>query len=233
MNRTRASLVALTLSAVAAGCGGEEGIVHTFDFEDGADGWIHGFADLPTDADEEAYELRFAHQRLPAELDPPGAGLLLRGRNHSDDLFMFIKRELTGLQPGASYVVHGELVLASSAPSGCFGIGGAPGENVYLKLGASSDEPEVIEEAGWLVLSVDKGNQASDGERASTIGTIENGLEICETDAPYRRIERGGSAPPVRASSAGSLWVFTGTDSGFEGTTSIYYDRLELTTVRE
>jgi hypothetical protein len=233
MNCTRANLIAAAALAALAGCGGDEVHELTFTFAAGAEGWIHGFADLPVDADRDLYELRFAHQGLPDELDSPGAGLFMSGRNHSDDLFMFIKRELTGLEPGAEYTVYGDLVLASSAPSGCVGIGGAPGENVYLKLGASAEEPEVVDDQGWLTLSVDKGNQAQGGARARTIGTIENGLEECVFETPYRRIERSGSAPAVRARSDGSLWVFTGTDSGFEGTTSIYYDRIALTAVRE
>jgi hypothetical protein len=233
MNCARADLIAAAALAALVGCGGDELHELTFTFDRGAEGWIHGFADLPVDAERDLYELRFAHQVLPDELDPPGAGLFMSGRNHSDDLFMFIKREITGLEPGAEYTVYGDLVLASSAPSGCFGIGGAPGENVYLKLGASAEEPEVVDDRGWLTLSVDKGNQAQGGARARTIGTIENGVEECVFETPYRRIERSGSAPAVRARSDGSLWVFTGTDSGFEGTTSIYYDRIDLRMVRE
>jgi hypothetical protein len=30
------------------------------------------------------------------------------------------------------------------------------------------------------------------------------------------------------ASSAGDLWLLVGTDSGYEGTTSLYYQRIEV-----
>lgn len=34
---------------------------------------------------------------------------------------------------------------------------------------------------------------------------------------------------PVSTNERGELWLFVGTDSGFEGRTDVYYDRVEVT----
>jgi hypothetical protein len=52
----------------------------------------------------------------------------------------------------------------------------------------------------------------------------------CEPDAPYRLVERtAASATPVRSTAAGQLWVYFGSDSGFEGTTTFFIDHVRLT----
>ena len=56
--------------------------------------------------------------------------------NLPDDLFMFLKRRLgtdDGIVPGQKYRITYTMVFASSAPSGAAGIGGAPGESVFIK----------------------------------------------------------------------------------------------------
>jgi hypothetical protein len=74
---------------------------------------------------------------LPAGVEPTGNGYYIAGNNHSDDLFMFLKRKLgpaDGVQPNTAYRLKFKIVFASNAPSGCLGIGGAPGEGVTHKL---------------------------------------------------------------------------------------------------
>jgi hypothetical protein len=108
--------------------------------------------------------------------------------NHSDDLFMFLKRRLgtdDGVVPGQEYRVMFTTVFASNAPSGALGIGGSPGESVYLKAGASMVEPEVYldSETGYYLMNVDKGSgNSGNGTAASVIGDIANGLSAEEID---------------------------------------------------
>jgi hypothetical protein len=78
---------------------------------------------------------RLAH--LARELEQ--RGYLLYGRNVSDDLFMYIRRQLNaddGIVPSQAYRLSYRVTLLSDGPTGCMGIGGAPGEGVVLKLGA-------------------------------------------------------------------------------------------------
>ena len=73
----------------------------TFTFDSDAEGWMVGFADLPFDYDQSICELDHAHRRLPDGLE--GSGIYVQGHNRSEDLFMFLKRRVEGLSPGAEY----------------------------------------------------------------------------------------------------------------------------------
>jgi hypothetical protein len=123
---------------------------------------------------------------LPPELGINGTGYYVQGVNHSDDLFMFLKRRLgadEGVAPGQEYRVMFTIVFASDAPRDAVGIGGSPGESVYLKAGASTVEPEVYLNSAdnHYRMNVDKGegNEPS-GTAASVVGDIANGLSAEE-----------------------------------------------------
>ena len=83
----------------------------SFDFSESADGWTADFADLPANAEDSIfYELKHGYTNLPANLGMRKA-IMLSGNNHSDDLFMFIKRKVTGLNPNTSYTLVFEVEL--------------------------------------------------------------------------------------------------------------------------
>jgi hypothetical protein len=211
------------------------------DFRDGAQGWTALFADY-AEAQETDLELAGEVAPLPAELDADGAGFLLGGNNRSDDLAMLLVRRLTTVEhrivPGGEYEVAYRIVFASNAPSGCSGIGGAPGEGVTLKAGASGVEPKAeVNDAGDVRLNIDIGAQANGGDDATVVDNVANGLDCDEIedlgDAPYLSLTRVRThAAPVRASSTGELWLVVGTDSGFEGRTELFYQRIEVTLTR-
>jgi hypothetical protein len=200
-----------------------------FDFRNGAQGWRGGFADYPA-GQQEFFELQSGIRQLPSEVGP-GTGFLLSGNNHSDDLFMFLKRRLSaaeGIVADQTYEVRLRIVVASNAPSGAFGIGGAPGESVFLKAGAGANEPRPVVVKGEVRMNVDKGNQTQNGRAASVVGNIGNGTEPGDAD-PYVSLTRTHvHSFQATASSTGDLWLLVGTDSGFEGTTALYYQQIEV-----
>jgi hypothetical protein len=229
--------IALLLWAMLAGCSVGQDLPETgdqedfsFDFRDGPQGWATGFADYP--AGEDAFfELAAGYDTLPPEVGS-GSALHLSGNNHSDDLFMFIKRRIDGLNPNQTYALRFDVEIASNAASGCVGIGGAPGESVTLKAGASTIEPIADNHDGFLEMNVDKGNQASGGANALVLGDIANGRS-CDDPPMYvlKSLDSGDQTLQVTTDAAGGFWLFAGTDSGFEGTTSLYYTRFEATIV--
>ncbi|HEX8637209.1 MAG TPA: hypothetical protein VF692_04025, partial [Pyrinomonadaceae bacterium] len=138
-----------------------------FNFNQGTHGWTAGFADYPPNIGT-GYELGAGIRWMPRKLTrTPRRGFYVQGHNRSDDLFMFLKRRLTagdGIVAGRTYRITYVITIASNAPSGCAGIGGAPGEAVTLKAGASSIEPlAVLQTNGYLRMNVDKGNQSLGG----------------------------------------------------------------------
>ena len=156
----------------------------------------------------------------------------MQGHNRSDDLFMFLKREVDGLEPGATYQATFQLILASNVPEGLSGIGGSPGESVYVKVGATTEEPIVEEDPtdGWLRMNIDKGNQATEGDDMINIGDMANPNLTPDTAGSFERMEQNsaGREFEVTADEDGTLWLIAGTDSGFEGLTNLYYDSITV-----
>ena len=213
--------------------GGE--VSATWDFEDGSGGWASDIADYSDATMPEDFlsETGVA----PPGLDTGEDHVHLAATNTSDDLFKYLRREIgpeLPLAAGTAYEVAFTVEFASSAPSGCAGIGGAPGESVWLKVGATDEEPVPVSEDGDTRLSVDKGGQSQGGEAAEVAGDVANGIpceEALEQDpAPYAMVTHEHTlSDPVTTTDDGTMWLFVGTDSGFEGRTSLYYDRIAVT----
>jgi len=210
----------------------------SFDFRNGALGWQADFADYPPTTNKNGfYELLAEVRTLPPELGINGTGFYIQGNNHSDDLFMFMKRRLNsadGIVAGQTYQISFTLVFASGAQSGCFGIGGSPGDSVGLKAGASPAEPIALFDASpvisWLRMNVAKGDQSQGDIAASTTGSIANGIPCGSAPNSYVSIQRTHQHTSlVNANSKGELWLLIGTDSGFEGLTALYYQRIDVT----
>lgn len=199
-----------------------------FDFRRGPLGFVADFADYPP-AHEEIYRLDAGHRPLPEPLEPESA-LFIGGDNRSDDLFMFYRAQVGGLLPGARYFVAFEAEIATDVPTGCFGIGGSPGESVWVKAGAAGVEPVPALVGTHLRMNVDIGRQSNEGENAVVLGTVAN-TRTCEEPPgwelklfPVRSLNA-----PVVASPGGRIWLLFGVDSGFEGRTEIYFTRARVT----
>ena len=220
-----AAAAAETTRGDLAGCVNRpEALVFEFCRDSG--GWASGFADLPAaELDGPLFALEFRRERVPGPAPRP-KGLKLAGSNRSDDLFMFIKRQVTGLRPNGRYRVDLRFTLYTDAGRGCVGIGGAPGESVFVKAGASADEPVAEQRDGALVMTIDKGNQATGGRDAIVVGDLATSAANCDGTvfAPKRfRADLG----PREADEDGNLWLLIGTDSGYEGRTTVYVTRIE------
>lgn len=225
------------LSAVqTTRCNAEEefGETRSFAFERGAQGFTALFADKPP-GEETFYELDFAHETLPAPLQAR-RGLRLSGNNHSDDLAMLIKAPLGGLRPNTLYALEVEAELASDVPAGCIGIGGSPGEGLYMKLGASTNEPLALPSTvpgdnGWLRLNIDYGQQSTGGANALVVGILSNSRSCDDgVEAPWelKTLSTRGQSLRVRSDGQGRLWVVAGSDSAFEGRTDYYFTALRV-----
>ncbi len=205
-----------------------------WDFAEGDHGWSGDFTDLPVDYEQDSYQLEFGHWERPQEVGE-GKALMIRGMNRSDDLFMFIKRQLTtadGIKPGTSYQLRFVVELATNAPAGAFGVGGPPGEAVWVKVGGAPVEPVpvIIDEAGtpYYVPNVDKGRQNEDGEHAIRIGDVAK-VECGEFDVyELKTLSNSDNPITVTADDNGNLWLLVGTDSGFEGMTELYYTSISV-----
>lgn len=220
--RKRALVMVFALSLAGTVAGAQ---THVFTFEGGLEGWTADFADYPV-TDSLFYELAWGHAALPWPLNPADSALRISGNNHSDDLFMFIKRRITGLVPGRTYAVRISMDIASCYPTNAAGVGGPPGEGVTLKAGVMTQEPLKVIEGTDYRMNIDKSNQSQPGAAMDTIGHV----GVADTTTVYTIIHRSNETHPaiVAADSTGGVWLCIGTDSGFEATTTLYFDRVTV-----
>lgn len=197
-------------------------------FNDSDEGWTGDFADYP-EGDSITYQLLLKYDTIPSgtSVNSTTNGLLISGENLSDDLFMFIKKKISGLRPNTTYAILFNVRVASNAPTGSVGIGGAPGENVYLKAGATLVEPKKELETGMYQMNIDKGNQAEEGTDMINIGHV----GVSATTTKFSVITRNNSSSnsfSITTDNTGEVWVIVGSDSGFEGTTTLYYTQIDV-----
>lgn len=202
------------------------GVLVDHTFATNANGWEGDYTDYGVEQ-QDLIEFSFTHANLPAPLNQSQKALRVFGRNRSDDLFMFIRKQLTGLKPNTDYRLVFDLEMASLHPEGGIGIGGSPATSVFLKAGASATKPEKVKENDFYHLSVDKGAQSNAGKAAVLLGNVSNGKDVEE----YTLIRRSNTEQPLtaRSNDKGELWVFVGTDSGFEGDQTLYYTKIKVT----
>ena len=225
--------MALLTGGFLGGCSGHpteptDGLTFTFDFNHGPQGFTAGFADYPP-AEGRQYELTSGHRALPPPLESRSA-LFISGVNHSDDLFMFFKGPVDGLLPGAPYNATVSVEIATATPAGCVGVGGAPGESVWIKAGVTSVEPLAVREGAWLRMNIDIGNQSNGGAQGVVLGNVANSRS-CEQPRQWERKSFPGRAvpAPITTGPNGRAWLLFGVDSGFEARTAIYFTRVSAT----
>jgi hypothetical protein len=202
-------------------------IVFSWDFSEGTQGWQGGFADYPL-GQEDFFNLDSGLRPLPSNLGTEQA-LFITGDNRSDDLFMYFRNQITGLNPNTNYTVTFDIELASNAPDGSIGIGGSPANSVFLKAGATLIEPLAIANdpnENAIRLNIDKGNQSQSGRDSVLLGDI---AKPDDGTFDYALITRNNNSEPFafRTDDVGNAWLYFGTDSGFEGTTALFYTNFQ------
>jgi len=204
----------------------QPGLPYQSNFQRDQDGWVADITDYGV-AQEGIMEFKSGLKNLPAPLDTTRKSLLLESMNRSDDAFMFLKKKVTGLQPNTDYSLVFDIELASKYPTNSIGIGGSPGSSVFLKVGASAVEPVKEKKDDFFSLNIDKGYQNDNGKDAILVGNV--GVDDDETDG-YKLITRSNADKPfvARSNANGELWLLVGTDSGFEGLTTLYYSSIRV-----
>ena len=196
-------------------------LVVDFSFANDANGFQAGFADYAP-GQEGAVAFSAGFERLPAPLGTL-SGYAVSGANPSNDVFLYVWKLVTGLAPTTQYAVTVSMRFATNAPPGC---PGSPGENVTIKAGAATIAPANVTQAGRVTVNFDKGNQAQGGANAAVLGSFAQVTAAGTCAAPLyaeKTLTTGATAPTVTSDASGQLWLVIGADSGFSGTTKIYF----------
>ena len=211
----------------------DQNVEYSTTFSSGADLWNHGFSDYhdtnETPSDE-LYEFAGGIDDLPDSLHSNSKGYMIASMNRSDDMFMFLTRKLDssdGVQAETVYELDMEISFATCAGSGCAGVGGAPGEAVTVKAGASEIEPEsaITGNDSYYEMNIDKGQQTSGGTDAAVIGNVANGSDDCSGETWVVKTLQLQDFY-VKSNGDGNLWLVIGTDSGYEGFTELYFTEI-------
>jgi hypothetical protein len=194
-------------------------------FNESDQGWTGDFADYP-EGDSITFQLVIKHDTIPTgtSVNSTASGLLVSGKNLNDDLFMFIKKKISGLRPNTQYEVLFNVKFASNAPTDV--IINPPGESVILKVGATVVEPKKILDAGVYRMNIDKGNQDEEGSDMINIGHV----GVSATTTKFTVINRSNSSSNgfiLTTDATGEVWLVVGSDSGFVGTSTLYYTQVD------
>lgn len=220
----RTACIVTIVQCILVCCGGGAGtparpIIVKSDFNEGISGWMGSAADYSDSTAPD--DVTWAFKALPDPL--PGNGYYLAGTNRSDDLFIYAKKKLDGFSPNTVYRATFELHFATNVPSGCAGVGGSPGESVWVFAGASQVEPKTILGVnGDYRVNIDRGQQSQSGKEALCLGNIANSSTDCIQYIYQSKTLSSSSPIVVTSDSNGSLWILVGMDSGFEAFSQIY-----------
>ena len=207
-----------------------QGTAQTFTFDFSIDEQLFqgGVSDFGVGQSSQ-HQFTFENQSLPAPLNTDRNAQFMSGFNPSDDLFMYMKRKITGLQPNTTYKVTFVVDFASIYPTNAFGVGGPPGEGVTMKAGVTLIEPDtvIIDKGGpFVVMNIDKGNQSIPGSDMDTIGHV--GVSDTTTVYTIKTNDNIGRPFTFTTDQTGEAWIIIGTDSGYESETALYYTSLTV-----
>jgi hypothetical protein len=207
----------------------------TFNFNGGSKGWNGGISDFNR-ADQDNLEKKQEIRSLPSEINSSQKGYYLSQKNVSDDVFNFIKKQISKLKKNTNYRVRFDVTFASNTPAGMVALGGRPADDVYLKVGGSTGEPTTVTGKGNKVrVNLDKGaDNDQSGKDMTVISTAGNGTftKDAGTSQTYKSVTRSGyHSAAIKTDANGNLWLAVGFDSDFNGTTSIYIQSIKVTLI--
>lgn len=221
------------VTVIICGCAADDDkgiyiVSDSYDFSQDLHGWETDFAYYSVTksaTDSGGYNLSSEYTSLPENLGYRKA-IKVSGTNVDGKLFMYLRKKISGFKPNTDYTMALEVELASNARAGS-----SEGENVYLKAGAFYMEPKKVIEKDTYTLNIDTGNLNSAGEGVMLLGSIgtnsSNGYSDSYTLATYTSNTQQ-TAYHIRSNSQGELWLLVGTDSGFLGTTTLFYTKISF-----
>lgn len=198
---------------------------YSYNFNLGTQGWDSLFSDYPK-GEESFYQLEFAYSHLPEPLDTTVKAIKISGNNHSDDLLSFITTKITQLIPDAVYEVTFDITMASNVATNSIGIGGSP--DLAIGAGGLGYEPaKALDASNWYRTNFISLLQSHESNNVmQMLGTI----GVQDTTTVYTLINRNNSDNPLKlkTNEYGELWLLIGTDSGFEGITTLYFKSITI-----
>jgi len=234
--------VLVLISLFFSGCGVDSGdpispgglLIERSFFDEGDEGWIAEFADYPEGL-EDSMKLEFRPSPLFISQSIGNVSAFKQsGYATNSDLFMFVKQQISGLQPNSRYTIKIEIELNSQLKEEYTGDLDNIEYGSFLKVGAFKSEPNTTIEQDEDNLDIslvktdfDKGEDDQGGQDMTMIGRLEyTGID----EKPVMLNGSNSDFPIYVATDAeGKLWIAVGIDTNIPVYQEVSYTYINAT----
>jgi hypothetical protein len=203
-------------------------LVSTTDFAEDAEGWEAQFSEYEPGL-EDSLKLSFEHDTFMAdESIGEVTAVVQSGYATNSDLFMYVKRQISGFKPNTDYKVIFTLQLIAQLNEDFSGDLSDDNNGSFLKVAAYTVEPDTmivddVDNPGkkTVITNFDKGNNRTTGPNMSLIGKLEYSY-IDEIPTILIGSSKGDELLGT-TDSEGKMWMMVGVDTNEPIYQSIFY----------
>ncbi len=203
-------------------------------FDEGDEGWIAEFADYPEGLED---SMKLAYRPSPlfvSESIGNVSAFKQSGYATNSDLFMFVKQQISGLQPNSRYTIKIEVELNSQLKEEYTGDLDNVEYGSFLKVGAFKSEPKTTivqdddnPDISLIKTDFDKGEDDQGGQDMTMIG------RLAYTGIGEKPVLMNGSNSDfpiyVATDAEGKLWIAVGIDTNIPVYQEISYTYINAT----
>jgi len=203
-------------------------LVSTTVFAEDAEGWEAQFSEYEPGL-EDSLKLSFAHDNFMAtESIGEVTAVVQSGYATNSDLFMYIKRQISGFKPNTPYTVVFKLELFAQLNEDFSGDLTDDHNGSFLKASVYTEEPDTLivdddDNPGKkiVITNFEKGNDRTTGPNMAMIGKLEH---TSVDEAPLLLIGSSeGDDLLGTTDSEGKMWMMIGVDTNQPIYQSIFY----------
>jgi hypothetical protein len=246
MNKFSSCLIALTCTVTIffiSGCSENdqdqpEILISTTLFEEDAEGWEAQYAEYEAGLED---SLKFSYNHDTFMASPsigPVTAMVQTGIASNSDLFMYIKREIVGFEPNATYSVIFNVEMFAQLEEDFLGDLSSTNNGAFLKVSVYQDEPDTLivedtENPGKMVVQTnfDKGENRVTGPNMALIGKLTY-TKMGET--PLLLVGTSEADEILgTADDEGKMWMMIGVDTNQPIYQSIFYSYIGITYIKK
>jgi len=209
-------------------------LISTTLFEEDAEGWQAQYAEYEPGR-EDSMDFSYVHDTFMASSSIGEVTAMVQtGRADNGDVFMFIKREIVGFEPNATYSVIFNVEMYAQLQEAFTGDLESANNGSFLKVSVFPDEPDTLvtedpDRPGKMLVraNFEKGDDGNTGPNMALIGK----LTYTNTgEAPLLLVGTSEADEILgTADNEGKMWMMIGVDTNQPIYQSIYYSYIGIT----
>lgn len=237
------TLISIGLLLFFSGCSDNEEdqpeiLISTTLFQEDAEGWEAQYAEYEAGL-EDSLDFSYSHDTFMAS---PSIGevtaMVQSGRASNSDLFMYIKREIVGFEPNASYSIIFNVEMFAQLEEDFSGDISSTNNGSFLKVSVYQEEPDTLlvedtENPGKMIVQTnfDKGENRVTGPNMAFIGKL---TYTNMGEAPLLLVGTSEADEILgTADGEGKMWMMIGVDTNQPIYQSIFYSFIGITFIKQ